>query len=339
MTTRPPPLRHAALAGVAGLALALVAAGGACAKDLPAASFIDKLRVLAVRAEPPEVAPGQVTALDLLAVEPRVRSLDGGAPAPLSAVWVACPLPSGSATVQPCGVGSGAPAPTVIAVNQPGEPLAASFRPDANLLGGTASTELLISVAVADSDAGAAACLGDLLDHDGVPQDPDHCVLSLKRLVVSDPLQRMIAPNANPSFADFYAVAPSGFVEPLDSGGGIWLYAPGKDLAEWDVIAHRSDDAAEQKADGSYEALSASWFATAGHLDGGRSIYLPPGCSTLTTCPDQLPETGADTSWFAPTGAEAAEAVAANGIVDFWAVLRDDRGGVSWRAGHLTLAP
>ena len=79
---------------------------GACSNDLPAASFIDKLRVLAVRAEPPEVAPGETTALDLLAVEPLVRQLDGAAAAPLSAVWLACALPAGTLTVAPCGIGS-----------------------------------------------------------------------------------------------------------------------------------------------------------------------------------------------------------------------------------------
>src|SRR5689334_10185613 len=84
---------------------ALIVVGG-CSSDLPAASFIDKLRVLAVRAEPPEIAPGETTKLDLLVAEPMVPQLDGGAPQPLSAVWLACPLPAGTLTVEPCLSGS-----------------------------------------------------------------------------------------------------------------------------------------------------------------------------------------------------------------------------------------
>ena len=92
--------------------------------DLPAASFIDKLRVLAVRAEPPEVAPGETTALDLLAVEPLVQQLDGGAAEPLTAVWLACPLPTGAATVAPCGLGSGSAVATPPSCkDQPAAPL------------------------------------------------------------------------------------------------------------------------------------------------------------------------------------------------------------------------
>ncbi len=300
---------------------------GGCSSDLPAASFIDKLRVLAVRAEPPEVAPGETTKLDLLAVEPLVPSVDGGVPQPLTAVWLACALPPGTLTVSPCASGS-----QVI-----GSDLATTYAPDANVLGGAASTEILLTVAVADSAAGASDCLAQIARNNGLPTDPDHCVVSLKRLSVSDPAQRTVPPNKNPTLADFYATTPSGYAETLDDGNGVWQYAPGADKAAWDIAAHRSDDAAEKKSDGSYEALSVSWFTTAGHLDGGRSSYLPPGCTTPSACANQLPETGADTTWYAPTAAQALPYLDASGLVDFWAVIRDDRGGVGWRAGSLVL--
>ena len=220
-----------------------------------------------------------------------------------------------------------------------GTGLTASYAPAVGVLGGAAATQLLITVAVADNDAGAAACLLDIANHDGLPTDPDHCVVSLKRLDVSAPAQRQGPPNRNPTLADFYATSPGGSIEPLDDDHGIWLAAPGPDQAAWEVAAHRSDDAAEKKPDGSYEALTVSWFTTAGHLDGGRSLYLPPGCTSPLACADQLPETGADTTWFAPTADQAAPVVDASGRVDLWAVIRDDRGGVGWRAGALTRAP
>ncbi|HEX8952223.1 MAG TPA: hypothetical protein VF945_10290, partial [Polyangia bacterium] len=220
-----------------------------------------------------------------------------------------------------------------------GTDLGASYTSDAHALAGAASTELLLTVAVADTDAGAAACLVDIANNGGLPTNPDHCVVALKRLSVSDPAQRTTAPNANPTLADFYSTTPSGFAQPLDDGNGVWQFAPAADKAEWDIAAHRADAAAERKPDGTYEALTVSWFTTAGHLDGGRSLYLPPGCTTPSACADQLPETGADTTWFAPTQDQAVPVVDASGLVDFWAVIRDDRGGVGWRAGSLRLAP
>ena len=323
-------------------------AGGGCSNDLPAASFIDKLRVLAVRAEPPEVAPGQETALDLLAVEPPVPQLDGGAPRPLSAVWLACALPPGALTLEPCGVGGGlgdggATLAPPACKDDPGAPLCvvgtdltARYTPAAGVLGGAASTQILVTVAVADTDGGAVGCLLDIANNGGRPTDPDHCVVALKRLAVSDVPDDQR--NRNPTLADFTVTPPGGVAEPLDSGQPVWVPAPGKDKAEWDVIAHRSDDAAERKADGTYEALTVSWFTTAGHLDGGRSLYLPDGCNTPSACADQVPELGADTTWYAPTADEAAPYVAADGRVQLWAVIRDDRGGVGWRSGALTEA-
>jgi hypothetical protein len=304
--------------------VAAAALWAGCSNDLPAASFIDKLRVLAVRAQPPEVAPGNATTLTPLVAEPRVPQLDGGAPSPLTAVWLACPLPSGALTVEPCRD----PGTTSII----GTEMTATYTPDANILGGAASTQILITVAVADTDAGAGACLSDIASNDGRPTNPDHCVVALKRLVVSNAVER----NENPDLADLTITNPDGFVQTLDKDHtGIWVPAPGEDKAEWKLAANRSADAAQKKPDGTYEALTVSWFTTAGHLDGGRSLYLPDGCNEPSSCADKLPELGADTSWFAPTDAEAAPFVDATGAIDFWAVIRDDRGGVHWRKGTL----
>jgi hypothetical protein len=296
-----------------------------------------------VRAEPPELAPGETTALDVLAVEPIIPQLDGGAPRPLSAVWLACPLPAGTLTVEPCLSGSG--------VSVIGTQLTASYTPAADVLGGAASTEILLTVAVADTAAGAADCLAQITNNENRPTEPDHCVVSLKRLTISDPAKRTAPANCNPTLADFYATSPSNFTEALDDDKGVWVAAPGADQAPWDIIAERTatvppdDDGdpveschgAQKKSDGTYEALTVSWFTTAGHLDGGRSLYLPPGCTTPSACADQRPETGADTTWYAPTAGEAAPYVDADGLVRFWAVIRDDRGGVGWRTGSLAL--
>src|SRR5262245_5237491 len=87
-----------------------------CGNDLPAASFIDKLRVLSVVAEPPEIMPGETSTLSMLAVEPEVAG-DAGTPQPLSAIWLACRIPSG-VTAAPCGL-SATQGPTITGATPP----------------------------------------------------------------------------------------------------------------------------------------------------------------------------------------------------------------------------
>lgn len=67
------------------LAATLGASSAACLGDLPSPSKVDDLRILAVRAEPPEAAPGTSVALDALVVDPQGR--------PISLHWYACLLP------------------------------------------------------------------------------------------------------------------------------------------------------------------------------------------------------------------------------------------------------
>lgn len=67
------------------LALALFTSTSACLEELPEPWLIDDLRVLAVRAEPPEVEPGTSVLLDALIVDPKGR--------PLTLTWYACIAP------------------------------------------------------------------------------------------------------------------------------------------------------------------------------------------------------------------------------------------------------
>lgn len=54
-------------------ALCLATSSVACLDDLPSPALVDDLRVLAVRADPPEVVPGAAVALDALVVDPNGR--------------------------------------------------------------------------------------------------------------------------------------------------------------------------------------------------------------------------------------------------------------------------
>jgi len=64
------------------VATVVAAFGGGCLDDLPSPTLVDDLRVLAVRAEPPEVGPGTTVALDALVVDPAGREI--------TYAWYAC---------------------------------------------------------------------------------------------------------------------------------------------------------------------------------------------------------------------------------------------------------
>ncbi|MFT7579135.1 MAG: hypothetical protein ACI9MR_000797, partial [Myxococcota bacterium] len=67
------------------LLLGLAPALTACLEELPKASLIDDIRILAVRAEPPEVSPGDEVVLDALIVDPMNR--------PRTLTWYTCLQP------------------------------------------------------------------------------------------------------------------------------------------------------------------------------------------------------------------------------------------------------
>ena len=75
-------------------AVAAVAAPLACDSPFVPRSAIEDLRVLGVRATPPEARPGEAVRLDALVVDPKGR--------PVRYDWFACDPPSEPAAVSPC---------------------------------------------------------------------------------------------------------------------------------------------------------------------------------------------------------------------------------------------
>jgi hypothetical protein len=312
------------------LALTLVAAG--CSADLPPSDRVDKLRLLAVRAEPPEVQPGQASALDTLTVYP--GGFDGGGPQ-VSFLWLACLEAVGAQAPTACGVSAqgnggagtfdadgGAPpdcaAQPDAALCLIGAGETARYTPTAAALGGGAVGEVILTVIAADEQAGGAAgCAITASQNGGAPADPDHCVIALKRLTVST----SATPNGNPTL-------------PLLALGGLSL-ADGS--AHWsaggaaqDVTAVRGPGSDERKGDGTFETLTLAWFATAGSFDTSRSGFQPADCDPA--CMMTEPPVTVDAHWTPPNSDDAAR-YAPTGTVQFWAVLRDDRGGVAWQSG------
>jgi hypothetical protein len=129
--------------------------------------------------------------------------------------------------------------------------------------------------------------------------------------------------------------AKDGSAQLLTDGTARFPLATAKEAPSFTLGAQRTDDSAERSADPAdathqvYEALTVSWFTSAGKIDGGRSAFDPPGCASQASCAHAAPVVSASTTWEAPT----ADAVGASGTVRYWAVIRDDRGGVDWLAG------
>jgi hypothetical protein len=291
-----------------------------CGPELPSSSFIDKLRILAVRAEPPEIAPGTTTTIDALTVEPPAHA------APIQRLWLVCKQPPDQLSPIPCGVGTNT-------FDTLGTDEKASYTPDASVLGSDMTGQVLLTLVASDASDGPIGCLKSIAasgDHFKDAMHADHCVVAYKRLTVNG--NPGATPNHNPSLAALTIQLPKSAPQPITSGGATFPVATDKSSPQLTLDATRADGAAEL-VDGKYEALALSWFTSGGKLNAARSTYDPPGCDTQAACADKAPATDATTTWNSPTADHLATVMDADGAVHFWAVLRDDRGGVSWLEG------
>lgn len=298
---------------------------GACAPEVPPAwriapapldpltgevDALGKLRILAISAEPPEAAPGQEVALSaLLVTHPRSGEPDElgrGTPRPrgLDLLWLACRPQEGLASLPTCGLGD-------LGVSEERE-LGAGEAGRLRLPPEAAPGTVIVTLVAADGGqpGGARGCLQEARQRGAVLR-PNRCVLGQKRVKISTTGPR----NQNPAIESL-ALLP-------DAGEGPQL------------ALRRAADAVEREPDPSDEAgqalrdevLTVAWFATAGTLEAGRGAFTDPACADEGCA--QLRDSAV--RWTAPEG-EAAALEAPAGRAYFFAVLRDDRGGLSFRS-------
>lgn len=304
-----------------------------------------KLRVLAMAAEPPEAAPGAtVSAAALIVTHPRfgeAADLDGsgrlvGSPVPrgLSLQWRLCRLLDDSLAPLPCGMVDASR--TVEERELPAQPGAATQL--VVPVGGVLPQTLVLTLIAADAafPGGAAACHDQAVVGGGVSPDAAHCVIAVKRIKVATGSE----PNHNPQLAGIYMGPEDASPAELGSQAGSYplLDARVQDDQRPQLLltAERRADAVESEPDpqrsGSVrpENLSAAFFTTAGTLEAGRGSFLDLGCAAE---PAQCPAPARSAvHWQPPAGRAAVEAP--DGVVFFFVVLRDDRGGVGFRRGY-----
>jgi hypothetical protein len=266
------PSRLRILASLCGAGCVLSGLGGCQSFSDPPVSFVVGLRVLGIKAEPPQIAPGASTTLTTLAVD-----TDGATPA---ASWNQCNLPPlpGQTVNAACVDGSAA------ADLQPiGDGLTIPFvmpQVTAASLGGPDATGGVYLPLVAAVDASPQAASPQALT----------AVYRL-RLADADPA------NANPSIADVLSVDAAGAMSaleetaptPVQSGGTLSLtvtFAPGSAQS---YIA----------ADGTVttETLTTSWFCTAGALSFEKTSATQP--VTVLQLDQRLPATGTQIDLYA----------------------------------------
>lgn len=285
-----------------------------CGAQFKPETLVDALRVLAIRAEPPEVAPGQAAQLDILQLDP---SRPGGK---TTVVWVGCEPDPIDFNRSACNDTSALLQPTAFA----------TFPPGVRVLGfgtkaGYASASTLFSELPPEDPVRAngtsGPVLGVVIGEEVKPTSSDaelrelfgrierqevQTVMALTRVTVSERLQK----NKNPKLA---ALEVDG--APWPKGARLQLRAG----AKVSLVPRATEDSRETYSvilpDGNVErseSLVASWYSTAGRFDQARVDVSE----------------GAPTAFIVPGSAEVPEdPVPERRTGTLWLVLRDGRGG------------
>lgn len=280
--------------------------------------YLDRLRVLAVRAEPAEPVPGQDVTFESL-----IWSPDGD---PELVIWFACLPESGTdfgCTVDPAlleelsAVDPSTMSPEELAA------LAATLE-DAGLIGAepyfspswTAPVEALDGLTESEQLEGVSA----LVTLQAVPADAQSDAdleIAYKRM----PISLASTPNSNPDLDGLRiddALYADGSALALAAGQTITLEPALAADAIQDYTYRNEDGADETRTEEPYF----TWFASGGDLEDSATLCDESGPSADDTCPD------AATTWTAPD--ETFEGV-------IYAVVRDRRGGMHWTGLNVTV--
>jgi hypothetical protein len=291
----------------------------ACTPNWSPASVVDSLRVIGVRAEPPEIRPGQTAQLQQLIINP------GGGPT--TTLWLGC-------DPDPFGEGRGA-CSDVTALSDASQLVNTSALPEGVKLVGfndqaaysvastlfdvlaaddprrvTGTVGLIVSIAVAEEISPAAtsaelsAVAGRVRDGTTASQ------LTLFRVAVSENPN----PNHNP-IVDLMTVnlqdvwpGQTAMIEPVIDNP--------IDLAAHDYEAY--DEVTPSGVQHNTENIVASWYTTTGRFTEDRVALLSAVKSKLTG-----------------PGSDPDDLVPVDRRGTLWAVLRDSRGGQVWQSWPL----
>ena len=235
----------------------------ACSNSFPSPSYVQGLRVLGVKAEPPEVAPGGTTLFTVLAVDTT------GSPVEVS--WLACTEPElvGTGPVNPACFGA-SPEPYLV-------PLGSG-------LSFTATVPVVTPSTFGPPDASGGLYLPVVLhatSASGVV-DAEYGL----RLSQGEPA------NANPQLTGVFVVPSTGNPVPVDEGTPLVVHAGDAITlqAQFSATSAETYVGAPGQPAVLTEILSASWFATGGSFsEAVTGLPLP---NTVWSANQDLPAAG-----------------------------------------------
>jgi len=271
-------------------------------RDLDESWLVDGVRVLGIRAEPPEANPGTEVGFEALLVDP-AGEVD-------SIIWLACPPDQANSfgcLIDLDAVDWEEATPEELAeLGLIGaEPLfAPTYTPPAELLADADERQRENGLYVTIQ---TVALPSDLLEDTG-GFDYNLVEVSTKLLVVSETEQ----PNANPLIegwtVDGHPIPPGAVVEVVaEQGYDLGISVPEASVEEYTWLA------ADGEVVQATEQLYATWFTTGGHLEEQWTIHP-----------------WHEASWIAPSAPTEGT---------WWAVLRDRRGGMSWMSQDFSVRP
>lgn len=294
------------------LEIGMLALGAACRPDLETTgALVDRPRILAVAAEPPEGAPGTTVQYRALIAAPPGATLPAvldwsfcSAPKPLTEndiVTAACLDPS-----SPARASFARDATTTAAGATPGD-ACQSFGPDPppgmfrardpDVTGG------YYQPVVVEGTPEPAIALERLV-----------CNLARAPVDVARDFAQRYVPNRNPAIATIELRAGGAAIDAhrVPAGAAVTVEVTWTPASREAYLLY---DLPTQTLVPRFEALDVAWFASAGAVDPVRSGRAEEDATAR-----------AATIWTAPRGA---------GQAVFWVVLRDSRGGIDFRAVEL----
>jgi hypothetical protein len=285
------------------LILLLALAAGGCNPGFAPATYVEGLRVFAVKAEPPEVAPGETTTMTLLAVDTAGR--------PVAASWSACLIPAGTTTaVNPECVTAAA---------------GAGFLPLGDGLTATLTMPALSPLELGLPDATAGFYLPVRIDVTAAGA----LVPAIYRVRYS---LGLTPPNHNPALAGLWLVegaknSTTAALTPLDEAAPPTVHVGDRlvlrgaftaDSAETYPVPAGDPRLGQTKE--ATEILRLFWYATAGDISDEVTGGDQP--DTVLSFDQRLPDLAGGSA-----------------TIDVWLVGREERGGTDWVHRTIVLAP
>lgn len=313
-------LRRYATSIVAGIGLLLVLLlGGACEQPWKPVHVIDSLRVIGIRADPPEVRPGQATQLEALVLDP---SRPGER---TTMLWLGCEPDPYAQNRGACGNVDDIGNPSSLA-----DP--SMLPPGVNIIGvgnrATYSTSpRLFDVLAADDPVRRKGTVGTIINVAVGAEVPLTATMDELRAVLDKVTRKEIASqltvfrvrvsestaqNVNPVIDDLFVNR-----EVLPRGATIRLFP--STAQELHLTAHDFEMFDEPKPDGGFEPRTESvivaWYTSAGRFDYDRVSLSGELRSKLTSAGDEL---------------SGNDPIPPDRRGRLWAVARDTRGGQVW---------